>query len=500
MPTITPSASLKLKPTVMRVGRRLLRVERGVLVVPERRLGGRTGSMQLPVVRFPGGRPGAEAVLRLGGGPGMTNLRFRPPAALTGHDVVLVGYRGVDGSRVLRCPEVARALRGVERDLLSPASRRNLARAGAAAAERLERGGIDLAGYTISEVVADLDDARAALGYERISLLSESYGTRVALLYAQHHPERVRRSAMLGVNPPGHFVWDAATVDRQLGDFADLAHSGLRRRTDRSELLRIVADVLAGLPRRWRGLWVDPGKVRVLTFVLLFQRRTARLVIDAYASARAGDLGGLALLSLSCDLVLPRLFVWGDFIAKAASADYEPGRDYAVDLDPPRAVLGSPLSLLFFGGGPSWPVHRIPEEDRRVTPSTVETLLIGGALDVSTPADVAKSELLPYLARGSQIVAPGTGHVADLWGLHHDALDQLLSRFFADGVVDVRFDAPPPEPDVRVGLPEIAHTLEGVTALAVGASIRAVWKLYGSLRSREMAPNRPEGVSQIPDL
>ena len=53
MPTITPSVSLKLKPAVMRVGRRLLRVERGVLVVPERRLGGRTGSMQLPVVRFP---------------------------------------------------------------------------------------------------------------------------------------------------------------------------------------------------------------------------------------------------------------------------------------------------------------------------------------------------------------------------------------------------------------------------------------------------------------
>jgi hypothetical protein len=180
----------------------------------------------------------------------------------------------------------------------------------------------------------------------------------------------------------------------------------------------------------------------------------------------------LALLSLSCDLVLPRLFVWGDFMAKAVSADFEPGRDYAVELDPPFAALGSPLSLLFFGGGPGWPARLIPEEDRRVVPSAVETLLVGGALDVSTPADVATRELLPHLARGHQIVAPGTGHVDDLWGLHHDALNQLLSRFFGDGIVEARFDAPPADPRVRFGLPEIARALDGVTALALGASIR----------------------------
>jgi len=476
MTTGEPGGTLKLKAAALRVGGRRLRVERGTLVVPERRSGGDARLIDLPVVRIPGERPGGEPILRLGGGPGMTNLRFRPPAALAHHDVLLIGYRGVDGSRVLRCPEVARALHGVGRNLLSPASRVNLARAAAAGAQRLEQGGFDLAGYTISEMVADLEDARAALGYERISMLSESYGTRVALLYTQHHPERVHRSAMLGVNPPGHFVWDPFTVDQQLADFMELTQSSRARRAGRGELLEAIADVLATLPRRWRGIWVDPGKVKVLTFVLLFQRRTARLVIDAYERARAGDLAGLALLSLTCDLVLPRLFVWGDFMAKAVSADFQPRRDYAAELDPPGATLGSPLSLLFFGGGASWPVHRIPDEDRRVAPSAVETLLVGGALDVSTPAEVAARDVLPHLANGRQVVAPGTGHVDDLWRLQRRALERMLRRFFDQGIVDVAFDAPPTESEVRIGLAEIAHGLEGLTAIALAASIGAAAK------------------------
>ena len=34
------------------------------------------------------------------------------------HDIVMVGYRGVDGSVVLDCPEVAEALKGIGNDLV----------------------------------------------------------------------------------------------------------------------------------------------------------------------------------------------------------------------------------------------------------------------------------------------------------------------------------------------------------------------------------------------
>ena len=64
--------------------------------------------------------PGAP-IFRLEGGPGKTNMKFPMASRFTDdHDVVLVGYRGVDGSTRLDCPEVdvgaqpppRRALRG----------------------------------------------------------------------------------------------------------------------------------------------------------------------------------------------------------------------------------------------------------------------------------------------------------------------------------------------------------------------------------------------------
>ena len=92
----------------------------GTLVVPENRRNPRSRLIALPVTRIPAraAHPGAP-IFRLEGGPGLTNLDF--PAASRfneNHDVVLVGYRGVDGSSVLDCPEVVSVLKHSD-DVLS---------------------------------------------------------------------------------------------------------------------------------------------------------------------------------------------------------------------------------------------------------------------------------------------------------------------------------------------------------------------------------------------
>ena len=89
-------------------------------------------------------------------------------------------------------------------------------------AERLQNDGVDLAGYTLPQRVDDLDAARKALGYERIDLLSESAGTRTALIYAWRYPQRIHRSVMIGANPPGNFLWDAKTTGEQIERYAAL--------------------------------------------------------------------------------------------------------------------------------------------------------------------------------------------------------------------------------------------------------------------------------------
>lgn len=101
-------------------------------------------------------------------------------------------------------------------------------------------------------------------------------------------------------------------------------------------------------------------------------------------------------------------------MAKGFSADYDPQRNYE-DLGSADFVMGSPLAQLFWLHPSKWPATVIPEEYRHVQPSEVETLLISGSVDFSTPAEYATHELLPYLKKGHQVIITEAGHTEDLW-------------------------------------------------------------------------------------
>ena len=73
--------------------------------------------------------------------------------------------------------------------------------------ERLDRNGVDLAGYTLAEQADDIDAARVALGYRRIDLVSDNKDIRLAFVYT---PGGTRTMSSAGrsvrVNPPGNFL------------------------------------------------------------------------------------------------------------------------------------------------------------------------------------------------------------------------------------------------------------------------------------------------------
>lgn len=151
------------------------RADCGTLVVRENRANPRSRLIALPVtrVRARSAHP-AEPVFRLEGGPGITNMDFPRAGWFTAdHDVILVGYRGVDGSERLDCPEVESALRH-STDVLGAASLRAYADGYRSCARRLTAAGTDLAGYSFAAQADDLDAARVALGYGRINLVSEA--------------------------------------------------------------------------------------------------------------------------------------------------------------------------------------------------------------------------------------------------------------------------------------------------------------------------------------
>jgi pimeloyl-ACP methyl ester carboxylesterase len=386
------------------------------------------------------------------------------------HDVVMVGYRGVDGSAVLDCPELNGASKGVGGNLLGEESINNIGNAFTACFSRLTKEGYDLDGYNITGVVEDNEAARKALGYEKVNLLSGSYGTRIAQIYAWMYPDSLHRSIMISVNPPGHMVWEPAVLDEQIKYDAGLCASDniCSNRTD--DLAQTMRNVAHNIPQRWLFLKIDPGKARFMTHFFLWHRGQAASAYDIYISAENGDPSGLALMSLMYDMMIPKFMVWGELAAKGVSTDYDPDRDYIHEMNPPDSILGAPMSEFIWSGvqAMDWNINLIPQEWRQVQQSDVETLLVSGNIDATTPAKWATEELLPSLNNGEQVILAEFGHTDDVWNLQEQATVHLLVTYFDTGLVDSsQFVHQPMNFDVGLGFPTMAKIILGIFILLI---------------------------------
>jgi pimeloyl-ACP methyl ester carboxylesterase len=449
----------------------------GTLVVPENRADPDSRLIALPVTRIKARSDNpAEPIFRLQGGPGITNMEFaRASRFADDHDVVLVGYRGVDGSVRLDCPEVESALQH-STDLLAEKSLRASADAFRSCADRLQDDGVDLAGYTLPQRVDDLEAARVALGYERINLVSESVGTRTAMIYSWRHPGSINRSVMIGVNPPGNFLWDATTTDEQIGRFADVCSNddACSKRTD--DLSATLATT--NIPQRWFFLPIRSGNVRVASFYGLMETTqenaplSAPMTLSSWLSAAEGDPSGFWLQSLLAGVFFPGSFVWGEY-ASTATLDAQAARGYFSSEESP-SNLGRAATTFGWGGGllsDAWPALPDEREYSRVRTSSVDTLLVSGQLDITTPPAAAK-ELLPYLPNGKEVVLPGFAHSLDFWTYQPEASTRLLNTFYETGRVDDSLYEPQrvdftPEVTQTALAKGIAGTMVGLAALAV---------------------------------
>jgi len=453
----------------------------GTLVVPENRADPQSRLIALPVTRIHArsGQP-AEPIFRLEGGPGKTNMEFRTASRFAGdRDVVLVGYRGVDGSSVLDCPEVESMLKH-SADFHTEKSYRAYGDAFRSCADRLQEDGVDLAGYTLTQRVDDLEAARTALGYDRIDLVSESAGTRYAMVYAWRYPKSVHRSVMIAVNPPGHFLWDAKTTDEQIARYSELCEkdADCSKRTDDLAATMRQTDV----PKRWGFLPINEGNVRTASFYGLMESTSeaaplsAPITIDAWLSAAEGDASAFWLQSLLADMVFPTSFVWGEMAAMAQADDRAAQRYFS-------SGEHLPSTAFIWGGGElidAWPSSPGDDAYDQVRVSNVETLLIGGELDFATPPQVATKELLPYLPNGHEVVLPEFGHSTTFWTEQPEAGSHLINTFLASGRVDdSRYEPQKVDFTPEVTQPALAKGIAGtMVGLALLTVLSLLWMAF----------------------
>lgn len=411
--------------------------DEGYLIVNENPPDSLTRTIKLPVLRIrsANNKPG-EPIFWLNGGPGQSNMKYSGlTRLLENHDFVLLGYRGVDGSVLLRSKEIEQSFKGAHDNLLSDSSLRTISQAIKSFSDTLSSLGVDLSHYTMADVVSDLESVRKAFRYEKINLLSLSYGTRVALLYSYLHPAVIYRSVMVSVNPPGHFTFHPKKIDEQLRYYDQLfAKDSIH--FDGRPLSLSIQTALKKIPSRWSIFKLDPDKIKLATFSMLFHKGSAAIVFDCYRKAEQGDYSGLYMFQRAYDFMMPSMMVWGDLFAKGIT-DFDTSINYLSAMRDSSTIMGSPFSLLIMGGAAGyWPVHRIPSELQSIQPSDVQTLLVGGSVDFSTPAEYATEELLPSLTNGRQVILKEMGHVGDIVNLQRPAFEHMVYRFYNEGVVD----------------------------------------------------------------
>ena len=438
------AGQLTMHPCTYAAEKGAIRASCGTLVVRENRADRRSRLIALPVTRIlaRSSHPLAP-IFHLSGGPGETNMTFPQANRLAAqHDVVMVGYRGVDGSSVLNCPEVTAALENS--NYLTKASLTAYSDAFAACAKRLERSGVDLAGYTMEEQAADIEAARVALGYKHIDLLSESAGTRLGMIYQWMYPKSVDRSVMVGVNPPGNFIYSGAEIDQGIERYSALCAKQPACRARTKNLAASVQHTAAHMPSSWFSLPIKPGNALVGTFLGLTEATSVDaplsgpMTLDSWISAAQGDPSGLWLLSTMANLTLPTSFTWGEF-ASIGMADAQPVERYFSSGADRGSIIGNPLGEFLWGAGGlvhAWPANPGEDQYTSVQNSNVPTLLVGGTLDFETPAQNATKELLPHLSNGHQVILSGLGHVDDFESYEPSASTQLLTTFYATGQVD----------------------------------------------------------------
>jgi pimeloyl-ACP methyl ester carboxylesterase len=196
-------------------GSETLQLERAELTIDGQ--GAKSNStIVLPVVRLKAtGRDGAKPlapVLFIPGGPGLSGIQHlrigefrRLFTSLTQErDVYLYDPRGTGEAKPSLEPSRDKPL--IASDSLATREKflAQLSSLSADVNQRLERVGLSGKDFGFLQAVDDVDRVRKALGVDKLDLVGHSFGTQVAVEYAQRFPQRVGRMTLVSLRPVEH--------------------------------------------------------------------------------------------------------------------------------------------------------------------------------------------------------------------------------------------------------------------------------------------------------
>jgi pimeloyl-ACP methyl ester carboxylesterase len=433
--------------------------ERGRLVVPENWSNPRSRLIELAFVRFKStaAKPGPPVVY-LAGGPGVSGIttaagpRFHLFMAMRAvGDVIALDQRGVGRSKPnLECPEP------LNYPLGRPASREEMLRLyrerSRSCARFWQDQGVDLSAYNTNANADDVEALRQALGAEKISLWSTSYGTHLALAVIRRHERSVHRAILAGAEGPDHTLKLPSVVRRQFEAIAQLYKADPTAGKLVPDLLRLIETLSARLEEQPQTVEVtDPQtsqrvKVTVGCFDLQLFAASIPGRIDAIrtfpAAAHAmsgGDFTTLAQFALEYRRApLAPAMSWMMDCASGASDE----RYAQFEREAQEFPLGALSDFPFPYVCDAWGSPNLGPSFRAPVQSSVPMLFISGALDGRTPASNVE-EIRPGFPNSAHVVIENTAH-GDHLLLSSPETGEMMVRFMkGESVAVTRISAPP---------------------------------------------------------
>jgi len=367
----------------------------------------------------------SDPVFWLHGGPGAPATQTAPAAkggfleALRkDRDLIFVDQRGTGQSNPLTC-QIGDDPTDLE-TFFGPLFPPRLIRQ---CREKLEKNA-DLKLYTTPIAMDDLDEVRAALGYEKINLVAASYGTIAALVYLRQHGDHVRAVWLAGVastniRQPLHFAAAAEYVMNLL--FTDCAadevcHQTFPKLKDefaavlaRFDKGPVTAQLVDPTTKQTRPIRIERSNFVERIRLLLYTTTFARFVPFIIHHAFENDYVPFETLALRYNpgSILAR----GMYLTVTCSESVPFIKEEDIR-STRQTFVGEYRVRSHIEACRLWPKGHIPASYVSQVQSDVPVLMMSGELDGSTPPWLG-TEAMAHLTNARQIRIRYYGHQLD---------------------------------------------------------------------------------------
>lgn len=388
----------------------------------------RTGrKLPLKIVVIPARQPHPDQgpIFYMAGGPGETATELAGFVIDRGdddvHDIVLVDERGTGDGHRLDCksPGSDDNLEGYLNGPFDPKAAR-------ACRDELAKK-YDLSQYTTPNFADDIDEVRAAMGYDKININAGSFGTYAAQIYMRRHGEHVRSAYLTSLVPLSNRVplyhaqgaqWGLDQLFKECDEQVACHAAYPRFRADFAAVLHLVRKEPVAT---WVKHPVSGARTEIkltergfadAVRVMMYRSQRAREVPFLVEQALAGDFSPFAEAAVRASrdiytgarMGLHYSITCNEFVRRIRSEDVEPVTR--------GSFLGTWRVRDQMAACENWPKTDLPADYFEPFRLEVPAVLVSGDTDPASPPKWGE-EVKSFMPNAIHLIVPGDAHTPE---------------------------------------------------------------------------------------